>query len=62
MSFADSMDDLDAMSDPRNTAESVAAAHLARKSRPGRIRRLFVWLRSLAACKASGESRQGGVK
>ena len=25
MSFADSMDDLDAMNDPRNTAESVAA-------------------------------------
>ena len=43
MSFADSMDDLEAMNDPLNTAESMAARHSAAK--PGRIKALFAWMR-----------------
>lgn len=60
MSFADSMDDLEAMNDPRNTAESVAAAHLARKARPGRIRQVLCWLRALP--KGNGKRSQGMAK
>lgn len=42
MSFADSMDDLEAMNDPRNTAESMAARRSAAK--PRGLRALFAWL------------------
>lgn len=53
MSFADSMDDLDAMNDLRNTAASVAAAHEAKRSRPGKVRRLLRWLQMRVTRKAS---------
>jgi len=53
MSFADSMDDLDAMNDPRNTAQSVAAAYEARRTRPGLMRLVLGWLLArLPASKA----------
>lgn len=47
MSFADAMDDLESMNDPRNTAQSVAAAHEARRTRPGLVRAVFTWLLAL---------------
>lgn len=48
MSFADSMEDLEAMNDPRNTAESVAARHAAKKQ-SRRFQALLARLLSLKA-------------
>lgn len=52
MSFADSMDDLEAMNDPRNTAESMAAQRSAAK--PGVMERIFGWMR----LEAQADARQ----
>lgn len=47
MSFADSMDDLEAMNDPANTAQNVAARREARSVRPRRAQAFWAWLLSL---------------
>ncbi|MGE6659766.1 hypothetical protein ACQKEK_03350 [Pseudomonas sp. NPDC077408] len=44
--FADAMDDLEAMNDPRNTAQSVAAAHEKRRASPGLVRVMSDWVLS----------------
>ncbi|WP_417775719.1 hypothetical protein [Stutzerimonas xanthomarina] len=58
--FADAMDDLEAMNDPRNTAQSIAAAHEQRRASPGLVRTLFGWVGSLWPAKK--ESKDGPAK
>ena len=58
--FADAMDDLEAMNDPRNTAQSVAAAHEKRRASPGLVRVMSDWV--LSHWPAKKESDDSSAK